>query len=171
MYFLGRNKSISKYISNKKLIINKENIHHNDNIIFIEIDKIPDTLKNKKIYKILLNNFKKDIKHQIIPFPLDLYKKELIISSLINLIYTIEYVYNTEKVIPIMNYEFALFYKDIIIKYIDYLKKIYPNSIYLREIDVLINSKSLDELYHYIADNNYLNLLKYVIYKKNNIYY
>lgn len=148
------------------------NIDYNEkykynNVIFIEIDKIPDTLKNKKIYKLIKKNCK--YSNISIPFPFDIYKKELIITSLIYLINTIEIIYKIKNIVPIMNYEFAILYRDIIVTYIDYLKNIYPESIYLREIDILLNSKSLDELYYSIADNNYTNLLSFVIYKKNNI--
>lgn len=138
-----------------------------DNIIFIDIDKIPETLKNKKIYKIIKQNCKYN--NIPIPFPIDIYKKELIITSLIYLVYTIEIIYKIKNIIPIINYDFAISYRDIILKHIDYLKKIYPESIYLREIDVLLKCNSLNELYYHIADNNYTNLLTYVIHKKNNI--
>jgi hypothetical protein len=167
MYFRRRYKNISR---DGNLLCKSEIIEYNDNFILIEIDKVPDTLKDKKIYKLIIENCKNNyIKNQIIPFPLELYKKELIISSLIHLVYTIENIYKIENNIPIMNYDFAIIYKEIFLKHINHLKKIYPNSVYLREINVLLNSKSLDELYYYIADNNYFNLLKYVIYKKNNI--
>lgn len=81
MYFRTRYKTISR---ERSLSFERERLTHNsnDNVILIEIDKIPDTLKHKKIYKMLKENCKKNyITNQIIPFPLDLYKKELVFSS------------------------------------------------------------------------------------------
>jgi hypothetical protein len=138
------------------------------NVVFIHLNETPQSFKNTKMFKIIMNNCKHN-NNPIIPFPQDIYKKEVAIPLLLDLIYIIEKVYMLNKIIHPINYEFAMNYRKIMLSNIDYFANVYPKSIFVREIKTLLTSKSLNELYENIVDNNYLNLLNYVIYKKNNI--
>lgn len=138
------------------------------NVVLIHLNEVPTSFKNTKMFKIIMNNCKYN-NNPIIPFPQDIYKKEVAIPLLLDLIYIIEKVYMLNKTISPINYDFAMNYKKTMLTNIDYFMNVYPKSIFVRELKTLLTSKTLNELYENIVDNNYINLLNYVIYKKNNI--
>lgn len=106
-------------------------------IVYIPLNKIPDTLKKTKMYKILSENHKNNPE---IPIFRELYERELILSNLLNLSYIINHLsrLNYSYIPPDINYDFVLENKDVIIPNLQDISNKYPQLKYIQEITMLL---------------------------------
>lgn len=134
-------------------------------VVHVSITKFPSSLKNTEFYNILEKKYVKKGRDVKVPIPTELYKNELIISTVYDMVPTIEALSELTGNIDDKNYDFILQNKEAIHPHIEILKKLYPDNKFLKEIIVLVEYINSSILLFEIIENDYVNLLKYCITK------
>ena len=135
-------------------------------IVHVSINKVPSSIKTTHFYNILKDKYIKRGRDVDIPIPADLYAKELVISTLYDMIPTLESLFQFTGDIDEKNYDFVYENRDIIRPHIESVQKTYPNSTFLDEIVLLITHTNTSMLLYEIIENDYVNLLKYCLSKE-----
>ena len=147
-------------IINQMGILNKEQ----SDIIYIQLNELPDSLKKSQIYKILSDNHKNN---PIIPIFRELYEKELVLSNLLNLsdmINKLSGLYYS-YIPPDINYDFVIENKNIIIPNLENVSRKYPQLKYIQEITLLLTTPR-EKLLKSAIKNECIHLLNYCIKKQ-----
>lgn len=136
----------------------------NNDIVYIPLNEIPDTLKRAKIYKILAENHKNNPK---VPIFRELYERELVLSNLLNLSDVINDLskLNYSYIPPDINYDFVVDNKDIIIPNLNNITNRYPQLKYIQEI-ILLLTVPREKLIKKAIKHEYIHLLNYCIKKQ-----
>ena len=137
-----------------------------DDIIYIHLNDMPDTLKKSKTYKILSEKHKNNPK---VPIVKEIYERELILSNIINISYVVNklsslYPTHIPNDIPDANYDFIIQNKDVIIPNLKHLTNQYPSIKYIQEITLLLTSPR-EKLLNKIIKYECIHLLHYCINK------
>jgi len=133
-----------------------------NDIIYISLNEIPDTLKKSKIYKILSDTHKNNPQ---IPILREVYERESILSNFMNLSYVIQKLsssIDTSYIPPDVNYEFVIKNKDILLPHLINMVKQFPQLKYIQEITLLLTVPR-EKLLKKILKYEHIHLLNYCI--------
>lgn len=134
-------------------------------VVLIPISQLPSSIKTTHLYSILHKKYSKKGRDIEIPIPSAVYKKELVLSTVYDMIPTVESLYQLTGSIDYKHYDFIFENRDIIRPCLQSLKQLYPDNFFLGEINLLLEPISPSLLLLEIIENDYVDLLKYCVSK------
>jgi hypothetical protein len=134
-------------------------------IIHVSLNKLPSSIKSTRFYGILNDKYIKKGRNVNIPIPADVYAKELVLSTVYDMIPAIDALYQFTGEIDEKNYDFIYQNKEVIQHHIERLKELHEDNQFLKEIILLIGYSSPAVLLFEIIENDYDNLLRYCLSK------
>ena len=132
-------------------------------VVHVSLNKLPSSIKTTRFYNILNDKYTKKGRDVKIPLPSNVYAKELILSTVYDMIPTVDALYQLTGEIDEKNYEFIHMNKETVWPRIEYLKTLYSGNSFLNECVLLLGSTSPSLLLFETIENDYDNLLKYCV--------
>lgn len=133
-------------------------------IVHVRLSKLPSSIKSTQFYNLLKNKHIKKDSDVKIPIPADIYAKELIMSTVYDMIPAVDSLFKLTGEIDEKNYDFIYENRASILPHVQNFKVMYQDNIFVNEITLLLENSG--SLLFEIIENDYVNLLKYCISKE-----